>query len=125
PRPRSRARSRADLTRASRQLQQAICPMQEAAARGRRGNSQEAAAQGIRALQQLEEARSALARGQESGLKQGLEQAANESKQLLDEQKRIQEGIGRLAQDKQQPGADAAGRRRELVERKGVLADRL
>jgi hypothetical protein len=121
----SRERSSPELNRVSSQLQQAIQQMKEAAARGQRGNSQEAAAQGIRALQQLEEARSALARGQESGLKQGVEQAADESKQLLDEQKRIQEGIDRLAQDKQQAGADAAGRRRELVERKGVLADRL
>jgi Xaa-Pro aminopeptidase len=122
----SRERSSPELNQVSSQLQRAIDEMKRAAERGERGNSQEAAAQGMRALQQLEDARRALQRNQDAGLSSGIEQAADESKRLLEEQKKIQEGIEKLAQEKGQGNsADRKQRRTDLVERKSVLADRL
>ena len=122
----SRERSSPELNRVSSQLQQAIQEMKKSLDKSQQGSSQEATAQGIRALQQLEDARRALARSQDAGLNQGLERAAEESKQLLEQQKQIQEALDRLSQEKQHAGTPEFQKRRaDLSERKAVQADRL
>ncbi len=122
----SRERSSPELNSVSSQLEKAIQEMKQSLERGERKSLQEANARGVRALQQLEDARRALARGQQAGLNQGLEQAVQESKRILEEQRHIQEGIQRLARDKQQSASpEFQNRREELTERKSLLADRV
>lgn len=122
----SRERSSPQLNEAGNQIQRAIEEMKRAL-NSQKGNSAEASAQGTRALQQLDEAARKLARGQESGLKNGVEQAANESRQLVEEQKRIQEELNKLSKDKQSGAAGKAAdqSRDDLMSRKSNLADRL
>jgi hypothetical protein len=122
----SRERSSPELSKASSQLQQAIEQMKRAAEGGQRGNSQEATAQGIRALQQLDSARRGLSQGQDNRLNQEVEQAANESSRLLEEQKRVQEGVARIAEDKNQASSpEFQQRRKDLSERKTAMAENL
>jgi len=122
----SRERSSPELNQAASQLQKAIDEMKKALQGSQRGNSGEATAQGIRALQQLDETKRRLARGQEAGLSQGVDQAAAEAKRLLEEQKKIQEGVDRLVQEKQQAGTPEFQKRtQDLVGRKTALADSL
>ncbi len=123
----SRERSSPQLNEAGSQLQKAIEEMKKALNGSQRGNSSEANAQGIRALQQLADAARKLAQGQEAGLSQGLDQAVDESRKLVDEQKRIQEGLDRLSKEKQESSSPAARDqlREDLVSRKTTLADRL
>ncbi len=119
----SRERSSAELSRVSSRLQQAIEEMRRAS---ERSGSREAEAGGIRALQQLEEAQRALAREQNAGLNQGIESAAAESRRLVEEQKRIQEGVERLGNTRSESAAaEGAKLREELSQRKDVLADRV
>jgi len=100
--------------------------MKRATEGGQRGNSQEAAAQGIRALQQLDSARRGLSQGQDNRLNQEVEQAANESSKLLEEQKRVQEGVARIAEDKTQAASpEFQQRRKDLSERKTAMAENL
>jgi hypothetical protein len=84
-------------------------------------------AQGQRALQQLEDAARKLAQGQEAGLSQGVERAVNESKKLVDEQNKIQEGLERLLKDNPQTASSdkAKQRQEDLISRKKALADRV
>ncbi len=122
----SRERSSPELNQASSQIQRAIDELRKSIDRS--GTGQEAGAQGIRALQQLDEARRALERGQNAGLQRGLEDAVNESRKMVEEQGKIQEGIDRLAQQQQKQqdrGADAQQLSKDLADRKSVLADRV
>ncbi len=122
----SRERSSPELNQATSQLQKAIDEMKKALQGSQRGNNGESTAQGIRALQQLDEAMRQLARGQEAGLSRGVDQATAEAKRLLEEQKKIQEGVDRLAQQKQQAGApEYRNRTQDLVGRKTELANSL
>jgi len=123
----SRERSSPQLNEASSQLQKALEEMKKALNSSQRGVEAEAGAQGMRALQQLDDAARKLARGQDSDLRQGLDQAVNESKKLVDEQKRIQEGLERLSKDEVAAGSSEAAKqmREDLVSRKTSLADRL
>jgi hypothetical protein len=123
----SRERSSPQLNETSNQLQKALEEMQKALNGSQRGNSTEAGAQGIRALQQLDDAARKLARSQESSLRQGVDQAVNEAKKLVDEQTHIQEGLERLSKDKPASGSSSSANqmREELVSRKTALADRL
>jgi hypothetical protein len=124
----SRERSSPQLGDASGQLQRAVDEMKRALNDSRKGNSAESRAQGMRALQQLEDARRKLQRGQESDLNQGLQEAFSESGKLVEEQRRIQEGLDRLTKEQAQAsGSQEASkqRREDIVSRKEGLADRL
>ncbi len=122
----SRERSSPQLNEAGNQLQKAIDEMKKAL-KDQNSKGGEATAQGIRALQQLDEAARKLAQGQQSGLNQGIEQAVDESKKLVEEQNRIQEGLDRLTKDRLQNDSSEGikQRREDLVSRKTLLADRL
>jgi hypothetical protein len=122
----SRERSSPQLNEASSRIEKAIEEMKKALNGSQQGNGAEASAQGVRALQQLDDAARKLARQQQAGLSQGLDQAVAESRKLVDEQKRIQEGIDRLSKDKQQSGLSIANQLRDdMVARKTTLADRV
>jgi len=122
----SRERSSPELNRVSDRLQQSIQEMKRALEQSQRKSPQEADARGSRALQQLEDARRALARGQLAGLSQGLDQAVEESRQALEEQSRIRDGVAKLAQDKAQAPAQALQQKRsDLIERKSLLSERV
>jgi hypothetical protein len=123
----SRERSSPQLNEASNRLQKAIDEMKKALNNSQNGNAAEANAQGLRALQQLDEATRGLAQKQETGLKQGLEQALSESGKLVKEQEQIQERLDRLAKEKSQESIqeDTEQRGEDLISRKSVLADRL
>ncbi len=122
----SRERSSPELNGVSSQLQRAIEEMKKALDRNRGAKGQDATAQGLRAVEQLDEARRALARGQNQGLAQGMDRALEESRRLLEEQKKVQEGIDRLSQDRQAAGSQEGQRRRDdIIERKNVMAGRL
>jgi hypothetical protein len=123
----SRERSSPELSEAGRQIERAVEEMKKALKGSQRGNDAEASAQGMRALQQLNDATRRLARNQESGLSRGLDQTVDESRKLVEEQARIQEGLDRLAKEEpRSASADEIDRQgEELVSRKTVLADRL
>ncbi len=122
----SRERSSPELNNVSSQLDRAIQEMKRSLEQSERKSLQEANARAVRALQQLEDARQALAHGQQAGLSQGLERLVEESKHILEEQAHIQAGIQKLTQDKQLSGsAEFQNRREELTERKSLLADRV
>ena len=124
----SRERSSPQISDAGGRLQKAIEEMKKALDNSRRQSSAEASAQGMRALQQLQDAAQQLARGQEAGLRKGLDQAVDESRKLVEEQNRIQEGIERLTNEKPQSGASGKADnqfRDDLVSRKNALADRV
>jgi hypothetical protein len=118
----SRERSSPDLSRAAAQLEQAIQEMRESL----QGASTRSSAQGIRALQQMEDARRALSKLQDAGLSQQLDQVAAESARLVEEQKKIQDGVESLSQQKQK-GADpqSSQKQEDLAARKSILADRV
>jgi hypothetical protein len=122
----SRERSSPELNQASSQLQKAIEEMKKSLDRTGRADGHEGSAQGIRALQQLDDARRTLGRGLDQGLNQGIERALEESRKLLDEQKRVQEGIDGLSRD-EQAAANSEGqqKRDDIIERKNVMAGRL
>jgi hypothetical protein len=121
----SRERSSPELNQASNQLQQAIQQMRQSLQDQQR-NGQETSAQGIRALQQLQQAQRSLSRGQQTDLNQGLQQAVEESRAVLNEENRIRSGVEKLTQDRQNGAAQETLQQREsLGERKGVLADRV
>jgi hypothetical protein len=90
-------------------------------------NGGEPSAQGIRALQQLQQAQRSISRGQQTDLNQGLQQAIEESKAVLNEENRIRSDVDKLTQDRQNGAAQEAQQqqRESLGERKGVLADRV
>jgi hypothetical protein len=121
----TRERSSPQLNEATNQLQKAIDEMKQALKNSQ--NAAETSAQGVRALQQLNEAMRRLARSQESGLSQGVEQAVRESGKLVEEQKRIQEELDRLSKDavKSESLAGLKQSREDIVSRKTALADRL
>lgn len=122
----SRERSSPDLGRVSGQLRQAIEEMKNALERSRKGEGQAAAAEGIRALQQLEDAGRRLARAQDSALGKRLDQAVDDSGRLLEEQKRIADDAERLRQEGQQADLPEAQKRREdIAGRNSALAERL
>jgi hypothetical protein len=123
----SRERSSPQLNEAGSQIQKAIEEMKRALASSQNQNGTESTAQGMRAAQQLEDALRRLAQSQKTGLAQGLDKAVDESKSVVEEQKRIQDGLDRLAKDKSLAGSSEAGRqlREDTVERKAALADRL
>jgi hypothetical protein len=121
----SRERSSPQLNEAGNQIQKAIEEMKKAL-NSQKGNGAESTAQGMRALQQLDDAARKLAQAQESGLSKGLDQAVDESGKLVEEQKRIQEAIDRLAKQNAGSSEKADNQLREdLQSRKGALADRL
>jgi hypothetical protein len=123
----SRERNSPQLNEAGNRLQKAIDEMKKALRDSQNGNNAEANAQGMRALQQLDEATRRLARGQEAGLTQGVDRAVEESGRLVEEQKRVQEELDRLSKDAPQASSsEETGRRRDdLMSRKSALADRL
>jgi hypothetical protein len=123
----SRERSSPGLNEASGQLQKAIDEMKKSLKDSQNGSGAQANAQGMRALEQLDEATRKLVRSQETGLNQGLEQALGESRKLVEEQNRIQEGLERLSKETPQTGSpeEIKQRREDLISRKTVLADRL
>ncbi len=122
----SRERSSPQLSEAGNQLQKAIEEMKKALKDANR-NGAEASAQGMRALQQLNDAARKLARSQDAGLNQGLEQAADESRKLVEEQKRIQAELDKLMKNDQPSGRgdEIRQEREQLAARKTMLADRL
>ena len=122
----SRERSSPQLGEAGDQLQKAIEEMKKSLKDANR-NGAEASAQGMRALQQLNDAARKLARNQDAGLNQGLEQAADESRKLVEEQKRIQAELDKLMKEDQSsdPGDAIQQDREQLAARKTMLADRL
>ena len=124
----SRERNSPQMNEAGSQLQRAIDEMKKALNSSQRQNGAEVGAQGMRALQQLQDAARQLARGQDAGLRKGLDQAVDESKKLVEEQSRIQEGVEKLTKDKPQSGASEKANdqfRDNLVSRKNILADRV
>ncbi len=123
----ARERSSPSFDEAGRQIEKAIEEMKKALKGSQRADGAEAGAQGMRALQQLNEAARKLARSQEAGLSRGLDQAVDESRKLVQEQAGIQEGVNRLANEKPQSGSGDEMRQQgeEIAARKTVLADRL
>ena len=122
----SRERSSPDLDRVSGQLRQAIEEMKKSLDRSRRGERQAAAAEGIRALQQLEDAGRQLARSHDEALGKRLDRAVDESGRLLEEQKRISDDVERLRQEgKQGDLPEMQERREDVAGRNSVLAERL
>jgi hypothetical protein len=120
----SRERSSPELNRVGSQLQQAIQEMKRALQNQQAGK--DSSPQGIRALQRLEDARRALSRQQNAGLNQGVDRAVEESKQLMQEQDRIQAGIDRMIQERERANkAESVKLAEELSMRKEALADRL
>jgi hypothetical protein len=122
----SRERSSPLLAEADNQIQKAIDEMKKALNAQNRSAS-EANPQGQRALDQLEEAVRKLARGQETGLNQGVDRVVHESKKLVEEQNTIQEALDRLLKEKSQTlSSDEVKRRKEdLISRKTTLADQV
>jgi hypothetical protein len=129
----SRERSSPDLDRVSGQLRQAIDEMKKSLERSRRGEGQAAAAEGIRALQQLEDAGRQLARSRDATLGRQLDRTVDESGRLLEEQKRIGGEVEQLRQEGKQDDLpelrrrveDVAGRNTMLAGRLRSLADQL
>ncbi len=121
----SRERSSPELNRATNQLQQAIQQMRQALQNQQR-NGQQSGADGIRALQQLQEAQRALARAQATDLSEGLQQAVQESREVLNEENRIRSGIDRLSQGQKNADAQETQHQRDnLTGSKSALADRV
>jgi hypothetical protein len=123
----SRERSSPPLNEAGNQLEKAIEEMKKALKDSQNRNGAEASAQGMRALQQLNDAARKLARGQEAGLNQGLDQAVDESRKLIEEQNRIQSEAEKLEKSDlaDNPSGEVLQGREELISRKTMLADRL
>lgn len=123
----SRERSSPQLNEAGSRLQAAIDEMKRALKEEQNGKDSARLAQGTRAQRQLDEAARTLSRGQQTGVRQGLAQAVQESKDLVAEQNRIQSEL-----EKQMPGGvseNASGENGRdpdrIVSRKQALADRL
>jgi hypothetical protein len=123
----SRERSSPQLNEAGNQLEKAIEEMKKALKESQGNRGAESSAQGLRALQQLNDAARKLARNQDANLTQGLEQAADESRKLVEEQNRIQSDLNRLEKnDRSDKPSDAILQEREdVASRKSLLADRL
>lgn len=123
----SRERSSRQLDEASNRIQRAIEEMKRALKDSQSRNGAEQSALGQRALQQLNEAAGRLARGQETALKDGLDQVAEESGNLVKQQEKIQEELDRLARELPQPKSkeEAIQRSEDLVSRKNMLKGRL
>jgi hypothetical protein len=123
----SRERSSPQLNEAGNQLEKAIEEMKKALKESQGNRGAESSAQGLRALQQLNDAARKLARNQDTNLNQGLEQAVDESKKMVEEQNRIQSDLNRLEKnDRPNKPSDAILQEREdVASRKSLLADRL
>ncbi|MBN1569141.1 MAG: hypothetical protein JXA73_14925 [Acidobacteria bacterium] len=123
----SRERSSPQLNEAGNQLQKAIEEMKKALKDSQNRNNAETGAQGMRALQQLNDAARRLARNQNAGLSRGVDQAVNESRRLIEEQNRIRSEADKLAKSDQSedPSDEVLKDREELVSRKTMLAERL
>ena len=122
----SRERSSPDLDRVSGQLRQAIEEMKKSLERSRKGEGQAAAADGIRALQRLEDADRQLARSRDAALGDRLDRAVEEAGRLLEEQKRIADDVERLRQASAREERPEAQRGRdEVAGRNTMLAESL
>jgi hypothetical protein len=123
----SRERSSPQLNATGNQLEKAIEEMKKALKESQNNKGAESSAQGLRALQQLNDAARKLARNQAATLNQGLEQAVDESRKLVEEQNRIQSDLSRLEKnDRGETPSDSILREREdVASRKSLLADRL
>ncbi|MBN2321570.1 MAG: hypothetical protein JXR49_21005 [Acidobacteria bacterium] len=123
----SRERSSPRLNEAGDRLRKAIDEMRRALNDSEGGSSPEQRAQAERALQQLNEAVRGLERNQESAIEEGLQQAVRESGNLVKQQERIQEALGRLAREIPQTDSleEAMERSADLVSRKNTLKDGL
>jgi hypothetical protein len=127
----SRERRDARMQELSRQLDQAADDMQRAQSSSN-GNSQEAIAQGERALERVEQARRRLQqmRGGGASGQRGREQEIGELRRRASEAAARQRELAREAENlarrgsQQQQGEQSSGAARErLSERKGALAD--
>jgi hypothetical protein len=123
----SRERSSPQLNEAGNQLDKAIEEMRKSLKESQNNKGAESGAQGLRALQQLNDAARKLARNREANLSQGLEQAVDESRKLVEEQNRIQSDLSRLEKnDRGENPSDAILQEREdVASRKSLLADQL
>jgi hypothetical protein len=123
----SRERSSRQLDEASNRIQKAIEEMKRALKDSQSGKGAEQSVLGERALRQLNEAAGRLAQGKETAVKEGLDQAAEESGELVKQQEKIQEELDRLALDMPPPDSqeEAFQRSKDLVSRKNELKDRL
>jgi hypothetical protein len=123
----SRERNSPQLNEVGNQLQKAIEEMKQALKNSQNRDGAETGAQGMRALQQLNDAARKLERSQESGLRQGLEQAINESRRLIGEQSRVQSEADKLEKSDlaENPSDENMQDREDLASRKTMLADRL
>ncbi len=123
----SRERSSPQINEASNRLQRAIDEMKQALEDSQNRTDAETEARQERALQQLNDAIRDLARNQESGLKEGLEQAVDASENLVQQQEKIQEELDRLADQMPPPETldESIERSEGLVSRKELLAEQL
>jgi len=123
----SRERSSPQLNEAGSRLQAAIEEMKRALREEQGGKDSAGLAQGARALQQLNEAARNLSRGRETGVRQGLAQAVQESRDLVAEQNRIQSELEKRMRDETSEKASekSSPDLERIVARKQALADRL
>jgi hypothetical protein len=123
----SRERSSPQLNEAGNQLEKAIEEMKKALQQPQSNKGAETRAEGLRALQQLNDAARKLARNQDANLNQGMAQAVDESAKLMEEQSKIQSDMNRLEKnDKSGNPSEAVRQEREdVAARKSLLAERL
>jgi hypothetical protein len=123
----SRERSSPQLNEASNRIEQAIEEMKKALKDSQNRDGAEAGAQGLRALQQLNDAVRRLASGQQAAIEEALEQAVKESGRLVEQQEKIERELDRLAEQMAPPESldEAMERSEDLVSRKNTLADQL
>ncbi|MFH1572804.1 MAG: hypothetical protein ABIG68_02410, partial [Acidobacteriota bacterium] len=120
----SRERNSPELNRVGNQLQQAIQEMRKSLQNRQAG--QDAVPQGVRALERLDEAGSALNRERNVGLGRGLENAIDTARELEKEQERVQADVDDMIRAR-----EGAGRERmeqmgqEVATRKSLMAERL
>jgi len=120
----SRERSSPELNRVGNQLQQAIQEMRKSLQNRQAGR--DAVPQGVRALERLDEAGSALNRERNVGLGRGLENAIDTARELEKEQDRVQADVDDMIRAR-----EGAGRERmeqmgqEVATRKSLMAERL
>ena len=122
----SRERSSPEFERANNRLRQAIEEMKRSLDRAHRGEGKEAAAEGLRAVQRLEDAGRSLARAQDAGLRAGIDKSLDEARRLQEDQKRIADSVEQLSRRGQQAGpAETQSQREEISGRKAAMADSL
>jgi hypothetical protein len=123
----SRERSSPQLDEASDRLQKAIEEMKKSLKDSQSQNGSEQSAQGQSALQQLNEAARKLALGKEAGIRDSLNQVADESRNLVKQQEKIQQELDRLAKETPQPESqeEAIQRSKGIVSQKNTLKDQL